>query len=811
MIKRFKSSGIVGLPDSDITFPDSRLILIKGANGSGKTTLLRHITNPFRTANNRSVELRDDVNSGYIEHEFSYNGTIYKTYHTIVKGKNGKYTNKSYLKKLVDGEFIDLVTDGGVNSFALKVDEELKYNKQQHAILNIGVENFGLLKLTNSERLEYVKNIQDLRNVDDIIKSVSNKVKDTKNELKYLDNDLSGHKSPDILAVEISDMETRYNTNKIQIESYKTLLAQSVDINTIHALKQDAEKYKGLATEVKTLYDLLTTKLDNWVESFDDIYTNTSVEYARITDRITSTDDKLLVLYNDIEEAKQTSDAVLQANIAELNKQLNEVVFDDELYNKYCDIDVYAIRSFLSNITNIYDNRNSEPISIHQLLFDPTKFKETYLELKNKYETNIKLWEDAKNMKESISYDDKYALLVPHKNTPHECPLYKYWEAQNSNKSAYMEACKNMDTYESELTHYKSELDDMKYSKETMDIINKISKPAFGSLQFDYTFLEDRYKITNLDGLLGSIEINNKNASIRNNIIKQIRENELKLEHNSKSGAKNISQMESTIAELNTLKDSLMKRANELRMLVKLLEPYKSYSYRTFNAPKLENELTILNNLSQEAENKANELNAKYTIQVQTQTKLKELEQEMVELNGLISVNKHMLSEYTTKHSRKYDLENSLFISDNIYSILKNKIVLRSIEDELRYVEKVTNNLLDGFLSIRFDLSEGALDIRCEREGLLRYAEDLSSGESSMLSIAMMMAMKNKIPWDIVSIDEGSAMLDEKNKDRFIYMITKYIEHIPSISQLFLVSHDTIIEDGLDIFKIRIEDGVCIY
>ena len=137
-------------------------------------------------------------------------------------------------------------------------------------------------------------------------------------------------------------------------------------------------------------------------------------------------------------------------------------------------------------------------------------------------------------------------------------------------------------------------------------------------------------------------------------------------------------------------------------------------------------------------------------------------------------------------------------------TIVSQDLPSRIFEGYLFEVARTVNSLLDGFMSIRFDVTDG-VDIICNRASIERHASDLSQGEKSMLSIALLIAFKNKTDWDIISIDEGDSTLDEANKDGFMEMVTRYTDTIDSIRQVFIVSHNFVNIEGLDVKVINLE------
>lgn len=157
MIKSFKSTGIVGVPDCDIELGDEKIVIIKGPNGCGKTSLLRQITHPL-SSHNRFNKLKPGYDSGHTIMEIVYNNIDYKIEHVYQKARTNIQV-MSYLYKKIDGKYVLLTDTGLVSKFKEMVAKELDYEDYLYPILNIGIDNKGLVGYTNTEKLEYLKKI----------------------------------------------------------------------------------------------------------------------------------------------------------------------------------------------------------------------------------------------------------------------------------------------------------------------------------------------------------------------------------------------------------------------------------------------------------------------------------------------------------------------------------------------------------------------------------------------------------------------------------------------------------------------------
>lgn len=157
MINSFESHGLVGVPDCNITLGNEKIVIIKGPNGSGKTSLLRQITHPL-SSHNRFNKLRNGITEGYTKMNITYRNTLYKIEHRYTRQKRNIQV-LSYLSKMVGDEWVLLTDNGLVNKFKQACSVELEYDDFLYEILNIGIENKGIVNYTNSERLEYLKKI----------------------------------------------------------------------------------------------------------------------------------------------------------------------------------------------------------------------------------------------------------------------------------------------------------------------------------------------------------------------------------------------------------------------------------------------------------------------------------------------------------------------------------------------------------------------------------------------------------------------------------------------------------------------------
>ena len=241
----------------------------------------------------------------------------------------------------------------------------------------------------------------------------------------------------------------------------------------------------------------------------------------------------------------------------------------------------------------------------------------------------------------------------------------------------------------------------------------------------------------------------------------------------------------------------LMKKEKEVNISL------NDYNNLSIKKNDLDNHITKVNNKIEElnnsirnySNNKININNLKEDIK-KLKEKLQKITDEYYRLDNNIS----SIKKYTLEFEETEKEVNELSI---LREIINKKLPGKILENFLFDVANSVNNLLEDFMTIRFDIKEG-IDILVNRDGIERLASDLSQGEKSILAMALLMVFKKNVSWDIISFDELDATLDESNKDKFIYMLRDYSELINNLSQIFIVTHTDFQDDGMDMKVIRL-------
>lgn len=162
-----------------------------------------------------------------------------------------------------------------------------------------------------------------------------------------------------------------------------------------------------------------------------------------------------------------------------------------------------------------------------------------------------------------------------------------------------------------------------------------------------------------------------------------------------------------------------------------------------------------------------------------------------------IKFNLEKIKEYTAK---KKDLDDNLSNVTAVRDALSptKGIPLLFIDVYLRQTKTIANKLLDiawggKFFLDSFELTDSDFFIRAKKESG-EVVEDVSlasQGEKALSSIALSMALMQQAmrKYNVVSLDEIDAELDEKNRRSFVEILDKQLEEL-GIEQVFIITHN---------------------
>lgn len=823
MIKRFKCKGMVGIPDCDIKLGTEKKIVITGPNGSGKTSLLKQITHPL-SSHDKYNRLKTGVDEGFIEMEIEFYGVNYKVQHLYNRTKPGQSPKvMSYLFKEENGVYNNLVENGLPTNFKSVVEKELCYSDYLYNILNIGSHNKGLIEQTTSERLDYLKKVtnQDVLTV--LKDNVNNNFSQYSSNSKYIANEISKMGDIDDMKRRMSLLQSKSIELTNQRDSYQ-LEYNNLENTDISVLDEKIELRSQYRNQLN-MYNNLRVILEDIVDdkntlpelSYNLVYNKLIQVLTKEETRLDFLTEKINNLNTELLQIKDLNNDELILEKETLEKQVDEVMskyknkeFPDLINVTIDNLDrsVFIIENYiLPTMENITDTSTVLELIEKENIEEYSK--EIQIQLDKLIEEKDKIIHDLEQLHVASNIAE---LSFPSECKIPACQLRVEYEQQIKNlninqilKNRQIEINNDINRY-GEI--YRERESIVTTIKDTFNRIENVKLLDVANLFGDYK-LVDLFKDTIINKILVKIKefimyikdtndlelIYVKLESLKN-IVKTT-------ENNSKEKFNKINH---SLEELSTEEQELMRKISNLHDKKNKLEKenfsdnLKSLKYSEIEKDK-QKKWNMIESLSKEIDT-INEIDIKkeklYELVKQKNIELKENTDEYYKLKEGLERISLLTKDFdnTIKHVEKLKV---------LREIVGRVLPARIMDSYLDEVAKLVNFLLDGIMTIRFDTTDG-IEIYSTIKAEERPASVMSQGEKSMLSIALLIAFKRMIKWDVISVDEGSAALDEDNKDKYMSMITRYIEAVDTISQIFIVSHDFFVSEGMDVRILRMEE-----
>lgn len=818
MIKRFMSKGIVGIPDCDIKLGDEKKIIITGPNGSGKTSLLKQITHPL-ASHDRINRLKQGVDEGYTEMEIFFYGTSYKIQHIYTRNKPGQSPKvMSYLFKNINGNYINLVENGLPTRFKAVVEQELSYSDYLYDILNIGSHNKGIIDQTTANRLDYLKKVTNQDMLTALKENVNNNFTQYTNNKKYISNEISklGNVEDMTRRIKILQNEALVLSQDKENLNKELIQLESVDDTMLDELSHR----KGELRDCYNQLDVLLRLLSPYKEDFE------KVNYYNVKNTLDKSyvkvNTKLDLIYERISKLNEDLLKLKDMDTTELTKERDEVKYKiEEIDNRhkgksYPEIDndiiskaIFIVEEKLIPIIVAIDGIGKAKTFIKDEAYKKLTFS-TMEELEKVNNDIINI----KNDLDKLSFSKNLIKLdYPSRCQFPSCKLRVEYESQIEKLNIHQVLNDSLITKEKErdklneqlleeerLKNQLIEFTKILYDNKIISLISNNFQEINEEDTLDVTFL---YKITDK---LKSCKIYNTDMMELEKLTERLESLSYVVKSSEDNTKDKLNSIKVELADLEeeekTLKSKLYTINNNLEKFdnIKIDESLFRLELSSIDKEK-DDYLTKIDNIERDIE------------------KLNRVSERKKELNDLIVSKNKELQSNTDEYYKLKETINRINILSKDFSetndhveklkvlkdIVGRTLPARVMESYLLDIAKLVNYLLEDTMRIRLDTTDG-IEIYCTIRGEERPVSVMSQGEKSILSVALLIAFKKMIKWDVISIDEGSAALDEDNTDRFMNMVTRYMEAVDTVKQVFIVSHDFFVSDGMDINVIKMEN-----
>ena len=328
----------------DFTKCVNNITLIIGGNGSGKTTLLEAL-HPL--PDSPSIYIPGE--EGYKSLSYLVNGNIYEILIQYPVNKYGdRTTTKAYMKKINNGEVVELNTNGNVTSYKDCLYTEFILDANFAALTSLSIEDKGIVGKTPSERKKFVGSIVSRVEVfNSIYKTLNKRSSIFKSMINSLVSKIDSIGSEEILEASLKSIETRIKSLSDNRDLYiKKLSGAEMIINQL-----------DMNGTIQANYNQLRTQLDSVISN---------IETAKLF--IAKYNRKPYDVYMSDKEKCSYNHSVMESHIAILENELKTE--KDKLQN------LLKEREEDLNILNIKNNRMNS-------LRSQYNFEELFSQLKN--------------------------------------------------------------------------------------------------------------------------------------------------------------------------------------------------------------------------------------------------------------------------------------------------------------------------------------------------------------------------------------------------------------------------------------------
>lgn len=817
----------------EISFEKSKnkIIAIQAPNGTGKSVLLSSIS-PFSGVT--SVDERSTLNyivskkNGYKEIHYQDGDNTYIIKH-YYKATKDSHTVKSYF--MMNGE--EMNENGNVTSFLSLVETHLGLTQEMMRLIRLGTNLNSFIRLSPARRKEYIgKLIEEINVYLKIHKDINDDIRVVKTLISTNSNNLYNCHISDVVVEEekLAELEKSiksYEKDKdkivARIGKIQALISDN-DVDELKRKKEEAEvsirefnKTENLVRErslenvtvdklICKRSDLLNERIDiqSKINSYRISIDNTlrSIERLEINIKRITSDNDIQSLTSNIESLRETLKSVSRI-IIDFNPMGITSDTIDSIWNKL---------SSFNQISQMIYTFGNKPIEVYLRLKSSNKSVDKFLKDQMK---NISSRVDDNNLKmlfDKVFGDDM--IITPNCDTEYEqCPYYRFSELICGIRDKLEE-----ETYDSETLRYiqviSNNIDNI---LNELDLLINLEIPDIIKESFKEKSILDRMKnhlpffdLTTLQEYLTIV----KEHEIYKQNLERLKQYEYQLSIYKKSG------IDSHMEEIEVLRNQISFYRNNIDTLSKNIEKintqledidYQITLLTKYNDGKkykkiFESTLESTNKILEPLESAFNEkMELEFSLKQIVNT-INLTRESHKQLETKINEYKRLVKEGEELSAQHHDLN---IILRSVST--KEGIPVVYMKRYLGRIQKLANNLLkliydDDLKLAKFNVTQDTFEVPYVKNGTkisdVKYA---SQSENAMITMALSFALANRASgqYNILSLDEVDAGLDETNRSAFLKML--YLQmNVLKAEQVFMISHNMtqMINIPMDVIKL---------
>ena len=785
-IVRSKFVNFVHLGNVEFT-SDEEIVAFLGKNGSGKSTLLFAL-NPDPSSD-RYITTYPAIKGLHAYKELVYSDG-YKQYIIKVEyvPKKDKHSAKCYFDIIDEnGERKELNPTGHVDFYKDLVNKYLNFNNSVAEVSYIYLNNNGLVTATPKRRKEIAESTIDVKLLKNMQKNAIEGMKESKATKNALNDQL--YRAADYIG---SVEEAKKRINEIEDELNNELKKQS-------ELSTEKINRELRLSEIKSDVNVGRKSIEYMFNSIARVNKNTDFHantFADIQSYIKEVMHNFDIVYMDQKTYKDKLENIeRQANIRDMIETNKEKIRDCTLANKAIELNLNKLLKveITEDITKSIRGLNksleviSSDLEVSQNIENEIKDIEESIDKLNRFRIEYEMKLNKSDDRLDVSSFSKLS------DSCNRCPLYNEIivtkEFLQNNRDKY----ENSENELYELRETKTQL--VIYYNAVKEIIETLSR-------FIKESEMDRMGLSDINSAARNIS-SNPNINYAEFIIGLSEDVSEYTNNNFTIGiSKKLIDMnpleDIDLSEIETIKIILSQKTNLLNSLVQLKQTlldnledfdsvlsYKS-DYLTSSSEDLAKILYKIDNYSsikERFEHTINDLGRQIN---ESNKRFRDLTDERAMLERGIK-------EYESVSDVLKDANTKFEFFSRSKELLLKRIPLSLLENNLRFMESVTNRILsENNINIQIRIEATSNEINIPYIVNDSEVEDIrlcSQGETCLLSLLLNACMVHITGYGIMYLDEIDANLDEINRKKFNNIIYSIL-NLLNIKQIFGISHN---------------------